>query len=58
VLAPALINGLGLQNLLMLFYPYPTSPIWMGPAVAWAEGIAMAVLALGQIALSRKPATA
>jgi len=58
VLAPAIINGLGLQNLLMLFYPYPTSPIWMGPAVAWAEGIAMAVLALGQIALSRTPATA
>jgi len=58
VLAPAIINGLGLQNLLMLFYPYPTSPVWMGPVVAWAEGIAMATLAFGQIALSRKPTTA
>ena len=58
VLAPAIINGLGFKNLLMLFYPFPTSPLWMGPVVAWAEGIAMAVFAFGQIALSRKPATA
>lgn len=58
VLAPAIINGLGIKNLLMLFYPFPTSPVWMGPVVAWAEGVAMAVLAFGQIALSRKPVTA
>ncbi|HTT85014.1 MAG TPA: hypothetical protein VMF67_16170 [Rhizomicrobium sp.] len=58
VLAPAIVNGLGLQNLLMVFYPYPTSPVWIAPVVAWAEGVAMAVLAFGQIALSRKPAIA
>jgi len=58
VLAPAIINGLGFKNLLMLFYPFPTSPVWMGPVVAWAEGIAMAVLAFSQIALARKPAQA
>ncbi|HVU22454.1 MAG TPA: hypothetical protein VHE09_17110 [Rhizomicrobium sp.] len=58
VLAPAIINGLGLKNLLMLFYPFQTSPVWMGSVVAWTEGIAMAVLAFGQVALSRKPATA
>jgi hypothetical protein len=58
VLAPAIVNGLGLQKLMMVFYPYPASPIWIAPVVAWAEGIAMAVLTIGQIALSRKPATA
>ena len=58
VLAPAIINGLGLKNLLMLFYPFSTSPVWMAPVAAWAEGIAMAVLALSQIALVRKPVTA
>ena len=58
VLAPAIINGLGFKNLLMLFYPFPTSPVWMGSVVAWAEGIAMAVLAFSQIALTRKPVSA
>jgi hypothetical protein len=58
VLAPAIVNGLGFKNLLMVFYPFPVSPVWMAPVVAWAEGIAMAVFAFAQIALSRKPATA
>jgi hypothetical protein len=58
VLAPAIMNGLGLKNLLMVFYPQPTTTLWIGPLVAWAEGITVAVLALGRIAISRAPATA
>ena len=46
VLAPAIMNGLGLENLLMLFYPQITDRRRSGWAllVAWAEGIAMAML--------------
>ena len=58
VLAPAIFKGVGLNNLLMLFYPQPTVPLWMSPAVAWAEGIAVASFALGRVALSRSPARA
>ena len=58
VLAPAIFKGVGLSNLLMLFYPQPTTPLWMSPAVAWAEGIAVAFFALGRVALSRSPARA
>lgn len=57
VLAPAIVKGLGLDGLLMAFYPQLTAPIWLGAAVAWAEGIALAALALGRIALA-KPASA
>jgi hypothetical protein len=53
VLVPAIFKGIGLSNLLMLFFPQPTSPLWISPAVAWAEGIAAAVFAVGRIALSR-----
>jgi hypothetical protein len=58
VLAPAIFKGVGLNSLLMLFYPQPTTPLWMSPAVAWAEGIAVASFALGRVALSRSPARA
>ena len=58
VLAPAIFKGVGLNSLLMLFFPQPTSPLWMSPALAWAEGIALASFALGRVALSRKPAIA
>jgi hypothetical protein len=58
ILAPAIVNGLGLKNLLMLFYPQITAPLWMGPLVAWAEGIVVASFAFGRIALSRAPAIA
>jgi hypothetical protein len=58
VLAPAIFKGVGLNNLLMLFFPQPTSPLWMSPAAAWAEGVAVASFALGRVALSRPSATA
>jgi hypothetical protein len=57
VFAPAILNGLGLKSLLMAFYPQPTEPPLIGPAVAWAEGLTTAVLAIGRIALA-KPAVA
>jgi hypothetical protein len=57
VFAPAILNGLGLKSLLMAFYPQPTDPPFVGPVVAWAEGLTTAVLAIGRIALA-KPAVA
>jgi len=56
VLAPAIVKGLGLENLLMLFYPQPTAPVWLGPLVAWAEGLALAVLALSRASIRNSPA--
>jgi hypothetical protein len=53
VFAPAILNGLGLKSLLMAFYPQPTEPPLLGPAVAWAEGIVVAIFAIGRIALTR-----
>jgi hypothetical protein len=55
-LAPAIVGSLGLKNLLMAFYPQATSPVWLGPVVAWTEGIAMAVLAVSRVAIRNSPA--
>jgi hypothetical protein len=44
-LVPAILNGLHFENALVLFYPRVAHPLWLGPTVAWAEGIAAAVLA-------------
>ena len=55
VLVPAIVKGFGLENLLMAFYPQPTMPPWVGPVVAWAEGIAVAVLAVGRVTLAKAP---
>lgn len=58
VLAPAILNGLDLKTLLMLFYPQTTAPLWIGPVAAWAEGIAVWSFAAGRVALARSPAIA
>ena len=58
VLAPAIARSLGLAGLLPAFYPEPATPLWAGPAIAWAEGIAVALLAFGRLAIAAKPATA
>ncbi|MBV9989714.1 MAG: hypothetical protein JOZ72_00340 [Alphaproteobacteria bacterium] len=55
-LAPAIVGGLGLENLLMAFFPKTTAPIWLSPAVAWAEGIATAALAISRVAIRNSPA--
>jgi hypothetical protein len=55
-LIPAILRGLGLEEAVSFFLPLPTSPIWIGPAVVWAQAIAIVSLALGRVALSEKPA--
>jgi len=57
VFAPAILNGLGLKSLLAVFYPQPDEASLLGPAIAWAEGIAVAAVAIGRIGLA-KPAPA
>jgi len=56
VLIPAILRGLGLEEILAFFLPRPTAPFWMGPLVVWAEAVAVASLALGRVALSDKVA--
>jgi hypothetical protein len=58
VLAPAIANGLGLNQTLVVFYPQPSTPIWLSPAVAWAEAIAMASLTIGRLAIGARRAAA
>jgi hypothetical protein len=48
-LVPAILNGLHFENALVLFYPTPRNPIWVGPLLAWAEGIVVAALAMGRL---------
>lgn len=59
-LAPAIVNGVGLANLLVVFYPRPTAPLWLAPAIAWAEALAAVFFALARVSLARSkyPATA
>ena len=56
VLAPAIANGLGLNQTLVAFYPQPSTPIWLSPAVAWAEAIAVASLTVGRLAIGARRA--
>jgi hypothetical protein len=56
VLVPSILDGLGMPRALVLFYPQPVMPVWLSPAIAWAEGIAVAALATRRIALSEAPA--
>ena len=58
LLVPSILNGLGLTGTLMFFYPQPTHPIWLAPALAWGEAVAVVVGALGRIALVEKPSRA
>jgi hypothetical protein len=48
-LVPAILNGLHLENALVLFYPRPTHPLWLGSLVAWVEGLAVASLAITRL---------
>ena len=55
-LAPAIVGSLGLKNLLVAFFPQTTSPAWLGPAVAWAEGTVLAALAISRVAIRNSSA--
>ena len=59
VLAPAIANGFGASQSLVIFYPQLTTPVWTSPAVAWAEALIIVVLTVSRIAGSvRRPSAA
>jgi hypothetical protein len=51
LLIPAILGGLKLSSLWFVFLPKPTDPVWLGPIVAWVEGIVLAVLAFARVSL-------
>ncbi|HEY5338065.1 MAG TPA: hypothetical protein VIJ85_07685 [Rhizomicrobium sp.] len=53
-LVPAILGGLGLKGVLPFFDPLPTSPVWLGPAVIWAEAVAVTATAMTRLAVSEK----
>lgn len=56
VLIPAILDGIGLKTVLPFFYPTPSNPIWMGPAVVWGEAIVAVAAAASRVALAEKRA--
>jgi len=58
VLAPAILNGLDLKQALVVFYPETSQPIWLSPAIAWAEALTVASMAVGRVALNGRAAAA
>jgi hypothetical protein len=48
------LNGLDLKGALVFFYPQQSDVFWFAPAIAWAEALAVTVLAIGRIALGEK----
>jgi hypothetical protein len=56
LLAPLIVEGLGLGNAIVLFLPKATELAWIGPLVAWAEGLALAVFAISRVSIRRSPA--
>ncbi|HWA90074.1 MAG TPA: hypothetical protein VG889_08580 [Rhizomicrobium sp.] len=56
LLAPSIAKSLGLESALPAFYPQPTAPLWLSPVIAWAEGIAVAVLAFSRVSIRHSPA--
>jgi len=58
VLAPAIADGLGLKQALVVFYPQPSTPPWLSPAVAWGEAILLAGLTVSRLAVASRRAAA
>jgi hypothetical protein len=56
LLLPAIFAGFKLMSLFFVFYPVASSPIWLGPLVAWAQGLAVAALAMARVSLADSPA--
>jgi len=54
VLIPAILEGVGLKNMLPFFYPTPSNPVWLGPAVVWVEASIALGLAASRITLGGK----
>lgn len=55
-LAPVVVKALGGENLLILFYPQAMPLLWIGPLVAWVEGLVLAALALSRASIRNSPA--
>ena len=53
-LIPAILNGLGFDGSLALFYPKPMEPYWLCAVIGWAEAITVAVFTLGRVAIAAK----
>lgn len=53
-LLPSIITGLHYGSGQALFLPQPTEPVWLSPAAAWIEAIAVWTVAATQISLGGK----
>jgi hypothetical protein len=51
LLIPAILSGLKLTALWFIFLPQPTQPAFLGPVVAWTEGIVLFALAFMRVQL-------
>jgi hypothetical protein len=58
VLVPSILGGLALKQILVLFYPQTSAPVWLSPVIAWAEALTIAIMAVGRISASGKEAAA
>ena len=58
VLVPSIVDGLGLKQMMIVFYPQVSTPIWLSPVVAWVEALLIAGLAVGRIATGARQAVA
>ncbi|MBS0274163.1 MAG: hypothetical protein JSR55_07110 [Proteobacteria bacterium] len=56
VLIPAILDGIGGKAALPFFYPTPSNPVWMGPAIVWGEAVIAVVVAVSRVVLSEKRA--
>jgi len=54
VLAPSILAGLHIEDFLFLFFPQVESPTWLGAAVAWMEGLAIAAASIARLALTER----
>lgn len=54
VLIPAILDGVGLKNMLPFFYPTPSNPVWLGPAIVWGEAVVAVAFAVSRVALGGK----
>jgi hypothetical protein len=55
-LLPSILTNLQYYGGRALFLPHPTDPLWMSPAAAWIEAIAVWAIAATQISLGGKKA--
>jgi hypothetical protein len=58
VLAPAILQGLGLRPVLVAFYPQAGDPVWLSPALAWAQAVLVAMFAVLRLSIRARPAAA